>query len=74
VLLLDEPTSALDASLQDDVAQLLVERRDLGTTMIGIMHDSELLAQLSNVTVHMERGRVTGIDGTVADALQVRVA
>ncbi len=66
LLLLDEPTSALDASLQDDVAQLLAERRDRGTTMIGIIHDSTLLARLSDVTVHMERGRVTGIDG--ADA------
>lgn len=66
LLLLDEPTSALDASLQDDVAQLLAERRDRGTTMIGIMHDATLLARLSDVTVHMERGRVTGIDG--ADA------
>ena len=34
--------------------------------MIGIMHDATLLARLSDVTVHMERGRVTGIDG--ADA------
>ena len=66
LLLLDEPTSALDASLQDDVAQLLAERRDRGTTMIGIMHDATLLARLSDVTVHMERGRVTGIDGAVA--------
>ncbi len=58
LLLLDEPTSALDASLQDDVAQLLAERRDRGTTMVGIMHDAQLLAQLSDVMVHMAHGRV----------------
>ena len=68
LLLLDEPTSALDAALQDEVAQLLAERRDRGTTMIGIMHDAALLARLADVTVHMERGRVTGIDGAANGA------
>jgi alpha-D-ribose 1-methylphosphonate 5-triphosphate synthase subunit PhnL len=62
LMLLDEPTSALDASLQDDVAQLLAERRNSGTTMIGIMHDAEFLSTLADVTVHMERGRVVSID------------
>ena len=62
LLLLDEPTSALDASLQDEVAQLLAERRDRGTTMIGIMHDAALLAQLSDVLVHMAYGQVTGTE------------
>lgn len=70
LLLLDEPTSALDASLQDEVAQLLAERRDRGTTMIGIMHDASLLARLADVTVHMERGQVTGIDGAADAARQ----
>lgn len=64
LLLLDEPTSALDAALQHDVVQLLAEQRDRGTTMIGIMHDAALLASLSDITIHMERGRVTEIDGT----------
>ena len=66
LLLLDEPTSALDASLQDEVAQLLAERRDRGTTMIGIMHDAALLAQLSDVLVHMAYGQVTGTESFTA--------
>ena len=67
LLLLDEPTSALDAGLQSEVVQLLAERRDRGTTMIGIMHDAALLRDLSNVLVHMERGAVTGTE-TFANA------
>ena len=66
LLLLDEPTSALDAGLQEVVVELLAERRDRGTTMIGIMHDAALLANLSNTLVHMERGRVTGIEPVAA--------
>ena len=62
VLLLDEPTSALDASLQSTVARLLAERRATGTTMIGIMHDTVLLADLSDTVISMADGRVTDID------------
>ncbi len=62
LLLLDEPTSALDASLQDVVVRLLAERRDAGTTMVGIMHDAALLRQLSDVLLHMENGRLTGVE------------
>jgi alpha-D-ribose 1-methylphosphonate 5-triphosphate synthase subunit PhnL len=62
LLLLDEPTSALDAGLQDEVVRLLAERRDRGTTMIGIMHDSALLGRLADVLVHMASGRVTAIE------------
>jgi alpha-D-ribose 1-methylphosphonate 5-triphosphate synthase subunit PhnL len=69
LLLLDEPTSALDAGLQREVVQLLAERRDQGTSIIGIMHDAELLASLSDVMVHMERGRVTGVEGGVEASL-----
>lgn len=71
LLLLDEPTSALDASLQDVVVQLIAERRDAGTTMIGIMHDAELLADLSDVIVHMAEGHVTSFEtmGSPAGAM-----
>jgi alpha-D-ribose 1-methylphosphonate 5-triphosphate synthase subunit PhnL len=64
LLLLDEPTSALDASLQAEVVSLLAERRDRGTTMIGIMHDAALLRQLSDTLVHMDTGRMVGIEPT----------
>ena len=68
LLLLDEPTSALDASLQETVVRLLAERRDAGTTMVGIMHDAALLRRLSDVLLHMEHGRLVGVE-TVGDRL-----
>lgn len=60
VLLLDEPTSALDAALQGVVAQLIRERRAEGVTMVGIMHDAELLEDLSDTVIHLQNGRVVG--------------
>jgi len=58
LLLLDEPTSALDESLQAQVAELLAEAGSRGTTMIGVMHDTALLAQLADVVVTMAGGRM----------------
>lgn len=68
LLLLDEPTSALDVALQSEVVELLAERRNRGTTMIGIMHDAALLRDLSDVVLHMDQGRVVGTE-TMGDRL-----
>jgi alpha-D-ribose 1-methylphosphonate 5-triphosphate synthase subunit PhnL len=58
LLLLDEPTSALDESLQARVVELLSEAGSRGTTMIGVMHDTALLAELADTVVTMENGRI----------------
>ncbi len=62
VLLLDEPTSSLDERLQGTVARLLRDRKDEGTTLIGIMHDQQLLASLADSIVYMHNGVVTNIE------------
>jgi alpha-D-ribose 1-methylphosphonate 5-triphosphate synthase subunit PhnL len=58
LLLLDEPTSALDESLQARVVELLAEAGGHGTTMIGVMHDTALLAELADTIITMEAGRI----------------
>jgi alpha-D-ribose 1-methylphosphonate 5-triphosphate synthase subunit PhnL len=58
LLLLDEPTSALDESLQERVVQLLAEAGGRGTTMIGVMHDTALLAELADTVITMDGGRI----------------
>lgn len=65
ILLLDEPTSALDERLQKTVARLLGERQSTGTTIIGIMHDQQLLSSLADSIVYMHEGAVTGIDAAI---------
>lgn len=57
LLLLDEPTSALDESLQGEVVRLLAELRTEGVTMIGVMHDLDLLNRLADGIVTMQLGR-----------------
>src|SRR5262249_17743080 len=58
LLLLDEPTSALDDQLQAEVTRLLVEANRRGTSMIGVMHDTALLAGLSDCLITMHEGRI----------------
>jgi alpha-D-ribose 1-methylphosphonate 5-triphosphate synthase subunit PhnL len=69
LLLLDEPTSALDASLQGRVVELLAEARGRGTTMIGVMHDTALLAELADVVITLEGGRIVDRQAGRAPAL-----
>ena len=40
ILLLDEPTASLDTANRDGVIDLIRERRDQGTAIVGIFHDA----------------------------------
>ena len=43
LLLLDEPTSGLDFAHMMETAELLKQLRDMGTTILVVTHDSELI-------------------------------
>lgn len=58
VLLLDEPFASLDRATVSDLRRLLAELRDAGMTMIASTHTPEVLADLANAELLMERGRV----------------
>jgi len=49
LLILDEPTASLDAATTRSVLTVLEELRAHGTTMIGIFHQKEILAEFSDV-------------------------
>ena len=40
ILLLDEPTASLDAGNRDGVVELIRQRRDAGSAIVGIFHDA----------------------------------
>ena len=43
ILLLDEPTSGLDYAHMQETSALLQKLRDMGTTILVVTHDSELI-------------------------------
>ena len=45
ILLLDEPTSGLDHGHMKETADLLKKLRDMGTTILVVTHDTELIRQ-----------------------------
>ncbi len=61
VLLMDEPTASVDeASAQMIKAAALHARQQWGTTLIVSSHDGQWLADISDHTVHLFRGRILG--------------
>ncbi len=59
VLLLDEPTSNLDQESTDLTrAAMLLAREQWSTSLIVVSHDLDWLAQVSDRTLSMTRGRV----------------
>jgi alpha-D-ribose 1-methylphosphonate 5-triphosphate synthase subunit PhnL len=53
LLLLDEPTASLDAASAREAIALILELKKKGTAMIGVFHDTTLLACLSDSIVEM---------------------
>jgi heme ABC exporter ATP-binding subunit CcmA len=58
ILLLDEPFSNVDVRSAREIASLLGQLRDSVKTLLVITHQSDLLAEVANDQVWMERGRI----------------
>ena len=48
VLLLDEPTASLDAANRAVVVEMIREKKDRGTALLGIFHDEDVRGQVAD--------------------------
>lgn len=48
VLLLDEPTASLDARNRGVVVEMIAEKKQAGTALLGIFHDEEVRAEVAD--------------------------
>ncbi len=63
LILADEPTGSLDPRNADGVFELLMGlQQELGSTLVLVTHDGALAARM-DLRVHLERGRVTALEG-----------
>lgn len=70
VLVLDEATSELDAVMVQKIFELCARfNRELGTTLVIVSHESELLARYASRLVLMDQGRIV-LDAPTRLALQ----
>lgn len=58
IILADEPTGNLDLVNSHDVVQLLVKINELGTTVVLVTHNHEIVDALSRRVVTMEQGTI----------------
>lgn len=68
VLLLDEPTAALDPESQDEVIRFLIASRGSGRTIVTATHDLDIVEDIADFVVVLDRGRVAGA-GSPAEIL-----
>ena len=68
VLLLDEPTAALDPESQDEVIRFLIASRSTGRTIVAATHDLDIVEDIADFVVVLDRGRVAGA-GTPTEIL-----
>jgi alpha-D-ribose 1-methylphosphonate 5-triphosphate synthase subunit PhnL len=54
LLLLDEPTASLDAHNREVVTELILEKRALGTAVLGIFHDVEVRDAVADRVIPVE--------------------
>ncbi len=63
ILLLDEPTKGMDASFKEELADILLELKSKGTTIIMVSHDIEFCAEYADRCALFFDGNITS-EGT----------
>ena len=63
ILVMDEPTAGLDPAGALEIADLLKQLNEEGTTLVLVTHDMDLVARLSHRVIALDNGRI-GLDGT----------
>jgi iron complex transport system ATP-binding protein len=74
LLLLDEPTTFLDINHQVELLDLLTDlNRDVGRTIVAVLHDLNLACRYADHIIAMKRGRIVaeGFPAEVIDAAVV---
>jgi len=66
ILLVDEPSAGLDPLTSEEIDDLLLERKQQGTTLVVVTHNIPSARKLGDQLVMLHEGRIAA-QGTVAD-------
>ena len=58
LILADEPTGNIDPELSYEIVELLTEINKVGTTIVMVTHEHELVAQFDHRIIQIEKGRL----------------
>jgi len=62
ILLLDEPTKGMDAHFKEEFADILMDLKESGATILMVSHDIEFAAEFADRCALMFDGSITSID------------
>ena len=65
VILADEPTGNIDPELSYEIVELLTEINKVGTTIVMVTHEHELVAQFDHRIIQIEKGRLVADTGKI---------
>lgn len=58
IIIADEPTGNIDPQLSYEIMELLAEINKLGTTVVVVTHEQEMVADFHRRTIVIEQGRI----------------
>lgn len=61
----DEPTGNIDPELSYEIVELLTEINKVGTTIVMVTHEHELVAQFDHRIIQIEKGRLVADTGKI---------
>lgn len=65
ILIADEPTANVDTNMSYDILNLLKKINQLGTTVLIVTHDRELVTKFGGRIIELDKGRVVSDSGAV---------
>ena len=65
VILADEPTGNIDPELSYEIVELLTEINKVGTTIVMVTHEHDLVAQFDHRIIRLEKGRLVADTGKI---------
>ena len=63
IILADEPTGNIDPELSFEIVELLTEINKVGTTVVMVTHEHDLVAQFQHRIIRFEQGRLIADTG-----------
>ena len=66
IIIADEPTGNIDPELSFEIMELLTEINKLGTTVLVVTHEQDMVKQFNRRTIRLEKGEMVSDTGKAA--------
>ena len=71
IIVADEPTGNIDPELSHEIIELLTRINSMGTTVLVVTHEHELVREFNQRVISIDKGRIVGDSGGAASAFAI---